>query len=392
MMTPDPSPPDNAVLSHGAAASAVHAALDPGDLFVYRGGVSDRAAHDHVTCAAIARRIADLKGFRFAGEFDPQAPIAGARYFVPTNTLIGREAARTLGIDNEDDLFGGVAPHAFVATKSISHRLVGDHAHAPEGWSTSFADAVRDVVLRGFTAFDIDDAQRAGMSLLAHGPVRIKRALGIGGSGQTVVRDRRALERALADVDVDEVAACGIALEQELADVVTYSVGQVRIDDLVATYCGVQRLTENNTGQRVYGGSALRVARGDFDALLSLPHTPEARRAIEQARLYDNAAFRCFDGLFASRRNYDVAHGVDPAGRQCSGVLEQSWRIGGASGAEVEALMAFRRDPSLSVVRASTTEIYGSAATVPPGATLYFQGNDDHAGPLTKYAITDADP
>ena len=390
MMTPDPSPSANAALSHRAAASAAHTALHPGDLFVYRGGVSDRAPHDHVTCAAIARRIADLKGFRFAGDFDPQAPMAGARYFVPTNTLIGREAARTLGIDDEDDLFGGVAPHAFVATKSISHGLV-DHARVPEGWSTSFADAVRDVVLRGFTAFDIDDAQRAGMSLLAHGPVRIKRALGIGGSGQTVARDRRALERALADVDVDEVAACGIALEQELADVVTYSVGQVRIDDLVATYCGVQRLTENNAGQRVYGGSELRVARGDFDALLSLPHTPEARRAIEQARRYDNAAFRCFDGLFASRRNYDVAHGVDASGRQCSGVLEQSWRIGGASGAEVEALIAFRRDPSLSVVRASTTEIYGSGATVPPGATLYFQGNDDHAGPLTKYAITDAD-
>lgn len=390
-MTPDPPMHAHPALPH-AAVHGMHAALQPGELLVYRGGASDRAAHDHATCVAIARRIADLKGFHFAGNYDADAPVGAARYYVPTNTLIGGEVARMLGIDDEDDLFGGVAPHAFVATKSISHRLVDDLARIPDGWSNAFVDAVEAVVLRGFAAFDIDDAARAGLSLLEHGPVRIKRSLGIGGFGQAVVKNRRELERTLEDADAGEVIVWGIVLEQDLADVVTYSVGQVRIDELIATYCGVQRLTDNNAGHRVYGGSELRVARGDFDALLALDHAPDARRAIEQARLYDAAAFRCFDGLFASRRNYDVAHGVDASGRACSGVLEQSWRIGGASGAEVEALIAFRRDPSLSVVRASTTEIYGSEAAVPPGATVYFQGNDDHAGPLTKYAMIDADP
>jgi hypothetical protein len=68
------------------------------------------------------------------------------------------------------------------------------------------------------------------------------------------------------------------------------------------------------------------------------------------------------------------------------GVLEQSWRIGGASGAEVAALEALNDDPALQGVRASTTEVHGPDVPVPDGAILYFSGVDDHLGPITKYA------
>jgi len=49
--------------------------------------------------------------------------------------------------------------------------------------------------------------------------------------------------------------------------------------------------------------------------------------------------------------------------------------------------MAMNCQPSSIRARASS-----ALPQCRPGATLYFQGNDDHAGPLTKYAITDADP
>ena len=52
----------------------------------------------------------------------------------------------------------------------------------------------------------------------------------------------------------------------------------------------------------------------------------------------------------------------DAVGRRRSGVLEQSWRAGGASGAEIAALEAFRADPSLPSVRAITREVYGRRA------------------------------
>lgn len=352
---------------------------------VYRDASSRRAAHDDATCVAIARALAAIKACTFAGEYDPQASYARTPYFVPTDTVIGVERARALGIRGENDLFGGVAPHAFVATKCISHPLVDDRARVPDGWSEAFGRRVRSAVLEGYSAFSTDDAMRAGLQLFAHGRVRIKRALGIGGYGQTVVIDADSLEHALADADTDEVAHYGIALEQDLTDVTTHSIGQARVDDLVATYCGTQRLTPNNRGEHVYGGSDLLVARGSYDALLALNPPPSTLRAVEQARLYDEAAFACFPGLVASRRNYDVAEGTDAAGTRRCGVLEQSWRIGGASSAEIAALAAFRDDPSLNVVRASSTEVYGGDVSPPDDATVYFEGVDERAGPLTKY-------
>jgi Protein of unknown function (DUF3182) len=371
-------------MTSNSATDARLAAAERG-VVVYRDAARRRAAHDEATCVAIARGLADIKGCAFAGEFDPKASYSPPPYFVPTDTVVGVEHARSLGIEGENDLFGGVAPHAFVATKCISHPLVDDRARAPEGWSEAFGRRVRNAVLEGYSAFSTDDAMRAGLRLFVHGRVRVKRALGIGGCGQTVVADAPSLEHALADADGDEVSRYGIALEQDLTDVTTHSIGQVRVDDLVASYYGTQRLTQNNHGEQMYGGSDLLIARGGYDALLSLNPSPSTLRAIEQARLYDEAAFACFPGLVASRRNYDVAEGTDGAGERRCGVLEQSWRIGGASSAEVAALAAFRDDPSLNVVRACSTELYGANASPPADATVYFEGVDERAGPLTKY-------
>jgi hypothetical protein len=133
--------------------------------------------------------------------------------------------------------------------------------------------------------------------------------------------------------------------------------------------------------------------RGDFEALLGLDVPQETRLAVEQARVYDAAATEAF-GLFASRRNYDVARGLDADGRPRSGVLEQSWRIGGASGAEIAALEAFRGDPARVTVRAATVEVYGENAVLPRHATVSFRGVDERVGRITKYTLVEphADP
>ena len=130
------------------------------------------------------------------------------------------------------------------------------------------------------------------------------------------------------------------------------------------------------------------VVRGNFDALVQLPLPENLRIAAEQARTYD-AATSVFSGMFASRRNYDVAQGTNARGQWLSGVLEQSWRMGGATGAEIAALEAFRADPALQVVRASTFEIYGGNQAPPP-ATVYFRGVDERVGLLTKYTAVEA--
>src|SRR5207244_3884041 len=83
---------------------------------------------------------------------------------------------------------------------------------------------------------------------------------------------------------------------------------------------------------------------------------------------------------FASRRNYDVARGLDAEGRWCCGVLEPSWRLGGASGPEVAALEAFRAGPALTVVRAWCVGVYGPCGEPPPQAVVHFRGVDDRLG------------
>lgn len=140
----------------------------------------------------------------------------------------------------------------------------------------------------------------------------------------------------------------------------------------------------------MYGGSRLFVVRGGGEALRDLEVPPRVRRAIAQALVYDSAATRHY-GVIASRRNYDVAVGVDDQGRELSGVLEQSWRMGGASGAELAAFLELRRLPERTVVQVSCSEVYGAEVHPPSGARVVFHGIDPEAGPLLKYTVVHED-
>ena len=351
-----------------------------------RDAVPDR--HDVVTRKALAERIAALKGYEYAGEFDAAERYEAPVYFVPADTL-DIDRARALRIESEHDLFGGVVPYEFVGTKSITHPVHSEAARVPRGWSHEFGRVVEEAVLPGFSAFSIDDAQVAGERLLERGAVRVKPSLALGGRGQTVVRDSAALRHALAGLDPVELETCGVVLEQHLDHVTTYSVGQVVVGDHMATYVGTQKLTDNAAGEKVYGGSDLIVACGGYGALLALDIDGAAREAIEHARTYDAAVANCFSGFLASRRNYDIASGRDADGVSHCGVLEQSWRIGGATPAELAALEAFDADPMLHAVRAESTEAYGEAATVPSSARVHFRGVDPVLGHLTKYATVE---
>jgi hypothetical protein len=343
--------------------------------------------HEQATRAEAARRIAVLRGVAFRGEYDRNRPHAAPLYLVPSDTLTA-DVAQAMGLRGASDLFGGVVPWSFVGTKVITHPLVDAAAVAPIGWTHAFPEHVVDAVLRGFSVFSHDDARRAGALLLAAGPVRMKPACATGGRGQTVVQDVTSLNCCLEEVDAAELAEHGLVLEENLAEpVMTLSVGQVTVGDLRASYHGVQRTTRNNHGNVVYGGSDLTLVQGGFDALLAEPDlAPHVRLGIEQARRYHEAAIDCFPGFFASRINYDVAQGRSPTGAARSGVLEQSWRLGGATGAEIAGLERFRERPDCHRVQASCFEVYGTQE-VPADATVYYRGVDRQAGPLVKYTV-----
>ncbi|MCQ4260648.1 DUF3182 family protein [Stutzerimonas stutzeri] len=345
--------------------------------------------HEKTVHEQLARRLASLQGMTFLGEYDSNVEYSQSLYFVPSGTIVGTKAARELGLDGEEGLFGGVVPQPFVQTKAITHPLVRPDADAPIGWSRDFVSRVIGSVLPGYSVFSLNDAREAGRRLLHEGAVRLKPVRATGGRGQERITTVQSLDQALEHIDETELAQYGLVLEANLEHVITFSVGQVRVAGSTLSYYGTQRLTTDNSGETVYGGSDLVISNGDFDALMALDLPEKARLAVSQAQVYDDAASACFRGFFASRRNYDIAQGIDGRGRACSGVLEQSWRIGGASGAEIAALDAFRQGTT-GAVRASTVEVYGEAQTIPDGATVLFRGEDAEVGFITKYVTVEA--
>ena len=343
------------------------------------------ADHDLSTKAAIAKSIARLLDLEYAGQFDSRRSHLGPLYVVPSDTLTASSLPRRLGIRGVSDFFGGVVPYPFVGSKAITHPLIQPAAAAPQGWAIDYAAYLGDAVLPGYTAFSVADALLAGGLLLERGAVRVKQPTGVGGAGQLVVGDRSALRAHIESLDERDVQREGLVLETNLSDVETLSIGLVQVGGWLAAYFGTQHQIPNNRGGHVYGGSNLTVVRGGFEQLLALDLEPQVRTAAQQSIRYHEGAAKYFPEMFASRSNYDIAQGRDEEGKWRSGVLEQSWRIGGASGAEIAALHAFRADPTLRVVHASTREMYGEGHTIPKDAWVHYDGFDRHGQRLVKY-------
>jgi len=341
--------------------------------------------HEKVTLSIVAESIARVNGWSYAGVYDAAERSGGAYYFVPDDTLMLDEA-QDLGIHYPHQLYGAVAPYPFVKTKAITHGLVSAHAARPYGWSPAFSDNMRNAVLPGYTVFCADDARMAAMRLFPLGPIRVKEPLGDGGHGQRVVAGISELDAFLETLSPEHVASHGLVLETHLRRAITRSVGQTTIGNRLISYYGTQRAVTNNYGLSVYGGSHLICVRGGWTELEALPMDAEARLAVSQARTYDRNADR-YPGFLASRRNYDVGQGMDGRGQWRSGVFEASWRSGGASTAELAALMAFAQDSTLQVVEATSVKQFGRRTTIPAGAVIHFHGDDPEDGPLLRYTV-----
>lgn len=345
--------------------------------------------HEVDTNRALARWLAHILGLKFDGSYDPARHSGRDLYLLPTQTLVGAASARQLGIKGPDDLWGGYVEYDFICTKAISHGLLNKNAVAPPGWSPLFSEKVRNVVLDGLSVFSIDDARAAAEHLLYGGPIRLKPVHACAGRGQEVLKGLDEFDAILARPDAQVLFAGGVVLEQDLTDVVTHSVGQSFIGDKVLSYCGDQYLTEDGHGEQVYGGSNLLVVQGHYDDLLELELPDDVRLAIQQAQIFDNAADEAYPGFYASRRNYDIAQGLDSNGQARSGVLEQSWRMGGASSAEVAALQSFVNDPGMRAIRVSSVETYTDQA-LPVDAIEVYRGPAENSDFLLKYVTVES--
>jgi len=306
-------------------------------------------------------------------------------YFVPDHTLTIAEATK-LGVRTSRDLFGGVVPHAFVATRAATHAPVSADAEVPQNWSYALARILAGSVLRGYTAFTPADARSAAERLLRIGPVRLH--CGDGDTTFDALPDLDAFEDALGQVAVIDLAVQGVVVEQALAEQTTYVVGHARVADMQISYVGTRRAARVECGRAVHAGCDLAVVQGDLPALDRVGLSAEAREAVLKAARYDVAIEHAYRSSFASRRSYDVVLGYDEHGTPCMGVRGPSWSVSAESPAEIAAMMAFRDVPGLQCLRASTYEVVG-AVDVPADAMVYYRRDDAGTGRLTKFCTID---
>lgn len=355
----------------------------PARVIAVPGASAARPGHERATLGWIAAQVARVLDVPFDGFADTLPAPRTDAFLVPQNTLDAEEAARW-GLQDEAALLGGVVPAAFVASKVITHGLVDPGAAAPPGWNADLGTQLRSVTFPGYSVFARGDLLRAATTLLASArAVRIKLADGIGGGGQHVVRDLDACRRLLAALTPADLDA-GIVVEIDVAQPATYSVGEMGLGGRSIAYVGTQGLGRDRDGRPVYGGSTLSVVRGRLPDLLDVFRQPRLRRTVEMAIAYDRCAQAAYPDLLCSRRNYDVLWGSDAHGHPHGGVLEQSWRVGGATPAELAAFDLLDREPGLARVLASTVECHGPVR-VPPQAEVYCVLDDPRCGLIAKF-------
>lgn len=340
--------------------------------------------HDLCTKVNVARAIAALLGIDYVEGLSALPFLDGPAYFVPSHAL-GPDDEMAAFIGVADDFYGAFVPHPFIATRVIAHPLVRPDALAPRGWSSEMAAQTQQAVLAGHSVFTHADARLAADGLLGLGKMRVKVPGSIDAAGPHVVGHRDELDDLLARIDARTLLAQGLVLEQNLQETRTCCVGQMQVGPWLASCVGTRHTTVDSRGRKVHGGCTIDVVLGDMESLFDLRLSDRMYFAVEQALAYHRAALQCYPGLLVSRCHYEIVQGLDEQGRWRSGVHEQSWRIDGASGAEVAALRALLDDPRLRTVRASVREVRGGDVHVPPGATTLFDGADERGERLVKY-------
>jgi len=332
-----------------------------------------------------AERIARLLQYDYGRVGDAVLDAQQRIYFVPDHTLTAVEAER-LGVRTERDLFGGVVPHAFVATRAATHAPISADADVPQNWSYALARILSGCVLRGFSAFSHGDARLAAQRLLRTGPVRLD--CGDTEASRNMLSDMDEFDEALDGIAVIDVATQGVVIEQALAEQTTYVVGRARVANECVSYVGTRRTARIECGRRIHAGCDLAVVPGDFTALDRVGLSTEARYAVLKAARYDEAISHAYRSSFASRRSYDVILGHDRHGAARMGVRGPSWSVAAESPAEIAAMAAFRDVPGLQCLRASTYEAFGDV-DVPTDAMVYYKCDDANHGSLTKYCTID---
>lgn len=314
-----------------------------------------------VNIAAVAKRIATHLGG------DMLEAARGEVYYVPF-AAVHSDLATDRGVAGLGTLYGGIVREHQHADKAILHTLPSTGTAHPEWYSRSFAEAVRDVVLPGYTAFTHDDLVH-GLDIM-HGEglsVRFKDPANTGGLGQHFVSSREELSRVAFEY-ADKISETGMVLEVDLHGPVTITVGYVNIKGVIYTWHGRPYDVEHD-GMVRFGGNELLVVRGGLDVLRTHSADPHDQLAIDQAK-------RTFDaysllGATISRATLDIVQGTSCDGLFRSGVTDPSLRPSASSAAEIRAIEALAANPEATAATTRLKYDYTKSAARTPSQELF---------------------
>lgn len=329
----------------------------------------------------------------------------GKIYYVADKTIVlefkeNQKLIKDTLIESEKDFFGGIVPRAYQSTKAIMHPLVNREAACPLGWTHEFPQELvhLDLVLPGFTVFNIEDLRTAFKHLYDKGihQIRLKDPLAYLGMNQFVVTSFQELEQFISDkiVNNEKLQQYGLVVEENLCpeDLKIYSVSFVTVGSHQVQCIGVQRFS-----QGLYSGTDFVIMQtgkhilSESLAQVGIFNNEDAQKIIDKALLFRALLNKHIPEIKTARFNLDIVSGI--ASIYSNGtyelvkrfaLLEQSFRVGGASAAEIWGLEYLLGHPSVDAVCASTYYRYGDEAyqTVSGEENLYC-GVDSRLGAIS---------
>ncbi len=329
----------------------------------------------------------------------------GKTYYVADKTIVlefreNQKLIKDALIESEKDFFGGIVPRAHQSTKAIMHPLVSREAACPLGWSHEFSQELvhLELVLPGFTVFNIEDIRTAFNHLYDKGvyQIRLKDPLGYLGMNQFVVTSFQELEQFISDkiVNNEKLQQYGLVVEENLCpeDLKIYSVSFVTVGSHQVQCIGVQRFSQGlyrgtdhvimQTGKRIIP---------ELLAQVGIFNKEDAQVIIDKALLFRALLNKHIPEIKTARFNVDIVSGIASiySNGTCElvkrfALLEQSFRVGGASAAEIWGLEYLLCHPSVDAVCASTYYRYGDEASqIVSGEENLYWGVDSRLGPIS---------
>ena len=280
----------------------------------------------------------------------------GVNEYVVPPVAITKKDAEKLGIRAEADFYGGAVDRLGHVSKAILHPCIS--LYKPPFHSDWFARSIVDLVVPGVTTFLKHALLDNYEELVRQFPVmRLKLSNKSDGHGQYLVSSRGQLIQVLETIADEEVRRDGLIVEDNLERNRTISVGRVVVgSDIFYTLARQKNDLAPEDNRNRYLGAEVFIVRDNIGELLRASLSSTEQTALSVASKFLER-YSYFDPV-CSRISFDYLVGYHTYGERVAGITDITARLGGTCPALCLAVLEFKSNPGLSLVRAEVNLNY----------------------------------